>query len=249
MTFLACALHQLFVRLCHLGAPWPFFVHMSVSVHTTAPCSICLFGVCPCCLPVLVWTNLNACGCLLAPLSGITLTTRPIRSQHYTLSLLTLPRRPRYQSPHHLWMPLRRLSHTAAPRDLSTRLSFREFLAPPFTLHVRCLVCARSVPLLHLDAAVQTLLHSVATHDASTQLPLTGVLHRHIAMLRCILSNDPLDCQALPSAHCNAGSASPPQPLDIASLCSPSSASHASDGHEHTTTPHVLLEPPPGLEK
>ena len=35
----------------------------------------------------------------------------------------------------------------------------------------------------------------------------------------------------------------------MATLCSPSSASHASDGHEHTTAAHVLLEPPPGLEK
>ena len=34
---------------------------------------------------VLTWMNLSACGCLLAPLSGITLTTRPIRSQLYIL--------------------------------------------------------------------------------------------------------------------------------------------------------------------
>ena len=54
-----------------------------------------------------------------------------------------------------------------------------------------------------------------------------------------------LDCQALPSAHCNVGGASPPQPPDIATLCNPRSASHASDGHEHTTA----LQPPPGLEK
>ena len=90
---------------------------------------------------------------------------------------------------------------------------------------------------------MQTPLCSVATHDASTQLPLTEFF------IGCTLSNDPLDRQASPSAHCNAGSASPPQPADIATLCSPSSASHASDGHEHTTAPHVLLQPPPGLEK
>ena len=41
----------------------------------------------------------------------------------------------------------------------------------------------------------------------------------------------------------------PPQPADIATLCSSSSASHASDGHEHTTAPCVLPQPPPGLEK
>ena len=55
--------------------------------------------------------------------------------------------------------------------------------------------------------------------------------------------NDPFDRHALPSAHCNAGGASPLQPPDIASLCSSASR------HEHTTAPHVLLQPPPGLEK
>ena len=208
-------------------------------------------------------TNLSACGCLLAPLSGITLTTQAIRSQHYILSnsyklvraprplcrcrpphdshmmqrlqvpclahrpgsvllihrfgrappalsqmafcqlrslrlprsspllpfwsvasLLTLPRRPSYQSPPHLWMPLRRLSHTAASRDASTQLSFREFLAPPSVFDVRCPACARPVPSLPLDAAVQTPLHSVATHDASTQLPLTEFF------IGCIFSNE-----------------------------------------------------------
>ena len=61
-------------------------------------------------------------------------------------------------------------------------------------------------PSLLLDAAVQTPLYSVASHDASTQLPLTEFY------IGCILSKNPLDRQALPSAHCNAGSASPPQP-------------------------------------
>ena len=120
------------------------------------------------------------------------------------------------------------LSHSAASRDVSTRLSFKEFLASPSTHDVLCPTCSRPVPSLLLDAAVQTPLYSVAAHDASTH---------------------PLDRQALPSAHCNTGSASPPQPPDTATLCSPSSASHASDGHEHTAAPHVLLQPPPGLEK
>ena len=35
----------------------------------TAPRSIFLFGVCPHCPSVLTWTNLRACGCLLAPLN------------------------------------------------------------------------------------------------------------------------------------------------------------------------------------
>ena len=132
------------------------------------------------------------------------------------------------------------LPHTAASRDVSTQLSFSEFLA---SLLRMMFSAVRVLPSLLLDAAVQTPLHSVATHDASTQLPLTEVF------IGCILSNDPLDRQALPSAHCNAGNASLPQPPDIATLCSPSSVSHASDGHEHTTAPHVLLRPPPGLEK
>ena len=134
-------------------------------------------------------------------------------------------------------------SHTAASRDVSAQHSFREFLASPSTFDVRCPACDRPVRSFLLDAAVQTPLHSVATHDASTQLSLTE------CFIECILSNDPLDRQALPSAHCNAGSASPPQPPDMATLCSPSSASHASDGHEHTSAAHVLLQPPPALEK
>ena len=131
----------------------------------------------------------------------------------------------------------------ALSRDVSAQLSFKEFLAPPSTRDVLCPACARPVPSLLLDAAVQTPLHSVATHDASTQLPLTEFF------TGCILSNDPLDRQALPSAHCNTGSASLPQPADIATTCSPSSSSHASDGHVHATAPHVLLQPLPGLEK
>ena len=167
----------------------------------------------------------------------------PLPNSYSVASLSVLLRRPSYQSPPHLWMPLRRLAHTAASRDVSTQLSFREFLASPSTLDVLCSACDRPVPSLLLDAAVQTPLHSVATHDASTQLPLTEFF------IGCTFSNDPLDRQASLSAHCNAGSASAPQPADIATLCSPSSASHASDGHEDTTAPRVSPQPPPGLEK
>ena len=90
---------------------------------------------------------------------------------------------------------------------------------------------------------MQTPLYSVASDDASTQLTLTEFF------IGCIFSNDPLDRQGSSSARCNTGSASPPQPADIAALCSPSSSSHASDGHVHTAAPHVLLQPPLGLEK
>ena len=105
------------------------------------------------------------------------------------------------------------LPHRAASRDVSTQ------------------TCARPVSSLSLDAAVQTPLHSVVTHDVSTQQPLTEFF------IGCILSNDPLDRHALSSAHCNNGNASSPQPPDITTLCSTSSASHASDGHEDTTAP------------
>ena len=116
-------------------------------------------------------------------------------------------------------------------------------MAPPSTHDVLCLTCSRPVPSLHLHAAVQTPLYGLASHDASTQLPLTEFF------IGCIFSNEPLDRQGPPSAHCNADSVSPPQPADIATLCSESSASHASDGHEHTTAPRVSPQPPPGLER
>ena len=104
-------------------------------------------------------------------------------------------------------------------------------------------MCSRFVPSLLLDAAVHTPLYSVVAHDVSTQLPLTEFF------IGCILSNDPLDHQALSLAHCNNGSASSPKPPDITTLCSISSTSHTSDGHEHNTAPHALLQPPPGLEE
>ena len=141
-------------------------------------------------------------------------------------------------------MPPRRLFHTSLLLGtlLRNSRSVSSWL-PPSTLDVLCPTCARPVPSLLLDAAVQTPLHSVATHDASTQQPLTEFF------IGCIFSNDPSDRQGLSLAQCSADGASPPQPADIATLCSPSSASHASDGHEHTTAPHVLLVQPPGLEK
>ena len=135
------------------------------------------------------------------------------------------------------------LLHSAASRYASTQLSFSEFLASPSTHDVLCPTCTRPVPSLLLDATVQTPLHSVAAHDATTQLPLTEFF------IGCIFTNDPSDRQASPSAHCNAGSASPPQPADTTTLCIPSSASHASDGHVRTMAPRVLLQPPPGLEQ
>ena len=127
-------------------------------------------------------------------------------------------------------------THRCLSGRLNATLSLEEFslrcvhphnpsgaLAPLPAHDVLCPTCSRPVPSLLLDAAVQTLLYSVASHDVSTQQPLTEF------PIGCIFSNDTLDREASPSAHCNAGSASPPQPADIATLCSPSSASHASD--------------------
>ena len=89
---------------------------------------------------------------------------------------------------------------------------------------------------------MQTPLRSIVSHDTSTQLPLTEFF------IGCIFSNGPFDRQGSSSAQCDTGSASPPQPPDIATTCSLSSSSVDRDGHVHTTAPHVLLQPPPGLE-
>ena len=177
-------------------------VHVSMFVHTTAPRSICLFGVCSRCPSVLTWTNLRACGCLLAPLSGITLTTRAIRSQHYTLfnsyKLVRPPRLLCSRRPQHEGHMVRRLqvlcpahtSHSVLPilrfrwtpthtitsdllsatlAEAATQLSFAASLE-------RCISVSASqplplpVPTPPLDAATQTYLHTAATRDVSTQL-------------------------------------------------------------------------------
>ena len=334
VTFLACALHKLFVRSCDLARHGLYCSHVCARTHHSS-LRLLLFGVCPRCFSVLTWMNLSACGCLLAPLSGITLTTRAIRSQHYSLSLsstvtswcdlpvscanvglhtrvtwccdvkfLSCPQvthgaiSPQVQMgptrtitsyllsatlaeaatqlsfaaflercisvsaspPPPLPIPTPPLDaatqtfpHTAVSRDVSTQLSFKEFslrsvhphypsgvLAPPSTHDVLCPTCSRPVPSLHLDAAVRTPLYSVETHDAST---LTEFF------IGCILSNDPLDRQDLPSAHCNAGSASPPQLADIATLATATSTlrPHMSYYSHHrvsrrmpVNTPHMV---------
>ena len=141
-------------------------------------------------------------------------------------------------------LDLRRLFHTPLPLGTFPQLSLSSLLDVPTRIIPRG-------PWLHLQRTMfsaprvpdqspryflmrQTPLHSVASHGASTQPPLTEFF------IGCIFSNDPLDRQGLSSAHCNAGSASPPQPADIATLCSPSSTSHASDGLVDTTAPRVL---------
>ena len=140
-------------------------------------------------------------------------------------------------------MQLRRLFHTSpshrtSPPKSRSRSSLSDGSTckiprgPPSTNDVFCPTCSRPTPPLLLDSAVETPLYSVASHDATTQLLLTEFF------IGCIYSNDPLDRQV-----------SPPQPADIATLCSPCSASCASDCHAGTTAPRVSPQPPPGLEK
>ena len=131
---------------------------------------------------------------------------------------------------------------SATLAEAATQLSFAEFLE-------RCILLRASPPPLQpnptllLDAATQTVPHIAVSQDVSTQLELAEFL------IARVYSRDPLDRQGPPSTHCNAGSASPSQPADIATLCSPSSTCCASDRHAATAVPRVSPQPPPGLEK
>ena len=93
-----------------------------------------------------------------------------------------------------------------------------------------------------LDAAVQT---------PVTQYCITRLPHKPLTefFIGCIFSNDPFDRQGSSSVQGDIGSASPPQPPDIATTCSLSSSSLDRDGHVHTMAPRVLLQPPRGLEQ
>ena len=100
-------------------------------------------------------------------------------------------------------------------------------LVPPSTHDVICPTCSRPPPL-PLDAAVQTPARSVASADVTTQLlPTELVLSR-------VHPNDLLDRQGSSLAHCNAGSAPLPQPIDITTIFS-----CTSDRHVSTTAPRA----------
>ena len=86
---------------------------------------------------------------------------------------------------------------------------------------------ARPASSFSIDVTVQTLVRNIVSPDTSTQ-PLTEFF------IGCIFSYDPLDREGSSSVQCDAGSASPPQPPDIATNCNPSSSSLARDGHVHT---------------
>ena len=121
------------------------------------------------------------------------------------------------------------LPHSTASQDVSTQMG------------------ARPASSFSLDAAVQTPLRCAVSHDTSTQLPLTEFF------IGCIFSNDPFRQnfvrQSPSSVQGDTGSASPPQPPDIATTCSLSSSSLDRDDHVCTLAPRVLLQPPLGLEQ
>ena len=157
-----------------------------MSVHTTALCSICLFGVCPCCLPVLTRTNFRACGCLLAPLSGITLTIRPIRSQHHILSnsykLVRAPRPLcRCRPPHknHMMQRLRVLCPAHRPRSV---LPIHRFgWAPPaLSQMTSCQLRSLRLPPQHLCKC------SPAAPPATHPHPTSGCRHADYSTHRCL---------------------------------------------------------------
>ena len=144
--------------------------------------------------------------------------------------------------------PTRNVTGNVMPATLAeaaTQLSFAEFLErcnlliapPPRPQHS---------PTLLLDAATQTSPHCAPSADATTQLPLTEFF------LGFIYSKGPLDRSVPPPAHGNASSAPLPQPIDIATIYSPSSTSRTCGRHVCTTAPRARLHSappsPPGLE-
>ena len=139
LTFLACALHQLFVRSCDLAHHGLCCSHVCVCTHHSS--------------------YLSACGCFLAPPSGITLTTRAIRSQHYILSnsykLVRAPRPLcRNRLPHGSHM-VQRLQALSPVHRLHTVPSVHRFRRAPLALsqvtfcHLRSLRLPLSSPLPH----------------------------------------------------------------------------------------------------
>ena len=111
-------------------------VRMSVLIHTTAPCSISLFGVCLRCLSVPIWLNIRTCGCFMAPQSGITLTNPVFRTPHHTLSssynLVRAPHPLCRCWPPHGSQTVQRLQALCPAHRLHTVPSFHSFRrAPP----------------------------------------------------------------------------------------------------------------------
>ena len=106
---------------------------------------------------------------------------------------------------------------STASADAATQLPLTEFFlgciyskdsldhsVPPPAHRLTCPSCARPIPTLLLDAAAQTPSHSVASADATTQLPLREIFPW------CVCTNDPMDRSVPPPTHGDASSASLP---------------------------------------
>ena len=127
---------------------------------------------------------------------------------------------------------------TASASSLSGASTQKTLWGPRFHLRHMTLP-ARRVPTHPSATPKRGCARSVASTDATTQLPPTEFL------IACVCSNDPSDCSVPPSALCNVDSASPPQPADIATLCSPNSTICASDCHACTTSLQSSTRAPP----
>ena len=214
------------------------------------------------------------CSSPTAPHGGTTLTTRVTGPQRCIVSnsykLVRAPRRlcshwPPHRSPtaHCLQAPCPAHSYHAVPSahkfrqaplsmsqaivmssslaEAATQLSFAEFSercnflrAPPPR--------PQPSPTLLLDA-LRRLFHTVLP---LLMRPPNSPSRRFF--WRCIYSKDPLDRSVPSLAHGNASSAALPQPIDIATTCSPSSTSRSSGRSAPRARLHFTPPPPPGLE-
>ena len=185
---------QAFRQVVRLGASWSvLFPCLCLHTHHSS-LRLLLFGVCPRCPLVLTWMNLSACGCLLAPLSGITLTTRAIRSQDYTLFnsyRLVRPPRPlcKCRHPHETHMVQRLQVLCPAHRSHSVPPVHRFRWGPPALSQVtfcqlRSLRLPRSSPLPHSWSVASLLMlhHPPATHPH----PTSGCRHADFSTHRCL---------------------------------------------------------------
>ena len=172
-------------------------VHISVLTHIAACFCFSVW-----CLrlstSVLRWKSIKMCGRLLAPLSGVALTTRATHSLHCTLPNNSMMTRSLRLCIH--WSPPKRLtgprpqalrsvhSETTRPHQLTcscgphsqrhgeaslaeavTQLSFLEFLQRCNLLIAPLQPPQLPVPISPLDAAVQTTSPCDASQDVSTQ--------------------------------------------------------------------------------
>ena len=167
VTFPACALHQLFVRSCDLAQHGLYCSHVCVCAHRSSLQHL-PFCVRLCRSSVPTWKNLSACGCLLAPQSGITLTTWATPSQHYTLfNSYKLVRAPR---------PLCRFFglHTT----VTWCSDFKLYVSCPQVTHSAISPQVQTCP----TRTITSELMSATLAEAATQLSLVAFLERCISV-------------------------------------------------------------------